>query len=191
MPEVLRVDIPAGATRPLVQPRAALDPATTAEVERRIATARAEAYAEGEQAGRAAARAEQSAVIAAVERAAGAVSAELEAQRSEATRASLVLVETVATAVLDATPPAEALALLARVEEAAAALDDDPIRVALSVDDHAALADAPLGDRRLELVADPRLQPGNARLEGSFGGVDLTRRALLAAALEVLGEGAA
>ena len=191
MPEVLRLDVPAGVSRPLVQPRAALDPATTAEVERQVAAARAQAYAEGERAGREAARAELATTVAAVERAAGAVRAELEAQRAEATRASLALAEAVATAVVDATPPAEALALLGRVEVAATALDDDPIRVALSAADHAALADAPLGDRRLELVADPRLQPGEARLEGSFGGADLTRGALLTAALEVLGEGAA
>ena len=198
MPEVLRLDIPAGATRCLVQPRAALDPATTAEVERQVAAARAQAYAEGERAGREAARAELAAAVAAVERAAGAVRTELEAQRAEATRASLALAEAVATAVVDATPPAEALALLARVEEAAAALDDDPIRVSLSAADHAALSaassdastEASIADRRLELVADPRLQPGQARLEGSFGGTDLTRRALLTAALEVLGEGA-
>ena len=194
MPEVLRLDIPAGATRCLVQPRAALDPATTAEVERQVAAARAAAYQEGERAGREAARAELATAVAAVERAAGAVRTELETQRAEATRASLTLAEAVATAVVDATPPAEALALLARVEEAAAALDDDPIRVSLSAADHAALSaassDASIGDRRLELVADPRLQPGQARLEGSFGGTDLTRRALLTAALEVLGEGA-
>lgn len=190
MPEVLRLDIPAGASRCLVQPRAALDPATTAEVERQVAAARAQAYAEGERAGREAARAEVATALAAVERAAGAVRTEIEAQRAEATRASLALAEAVATAVVDATPPAEALQLLARVEEAAAALDDDPIRVVLSPGDHAALSEAPLGDRRLELVADPRLQPGQARLEGSFGGAELTREALLAAALEVLAEGA-
>lgn len=190
MPEVLRLDVPAGVTRPLVQPRAALDPATTAEVERQVAAARAQAHAEGERAGREAARAELATAVAAVERAVGAVRTELEAQRAEATRASLALAEAVATAVVDATPPAEALALLARVEEAAAALDDDPIRVSLSAGDHAVLEGAPVDDRRLELVADPRLQPGQAQLEGSFGGADLTRRALLTAALEVLGEGA-
>ncbi|MFP4149502.1 MAG: hypothetical protein ACLFV0_08435, partial [Nitriliruptoraceae bacterium] len=51
MPEVLRLDIPAGERRPLLRPRAELDPATTAEVERRVAAARAEAYAEVERAG--------------------------------------------------------------------------------------------------------------------------------------------
>ena len=191
MPEVLRLDIPEGATRCLGQPRAALDPATTAEVERQVAAARQQAYREGERAGREAARSELASVVAAVEQAAGAVHADLAAQREEATRASLALAEAVATAVVGATPPTDALALLARVEEAAAALDDDPIRVLLSADDHAVLADTPVSDARLELVADPRLAPGQARLEGSFGGADLTRRALLAAALEVLGEGAA
>ena len=176
MPEVLRLDIPEGATRSLGKPRAALDPATTAEVERQVAAARAQAYREGERAGREAARAELAQVVAAVEQAADAVRADLAAQREEATRASLALAEAVATAVVGATPSPDALALLARVEEAAAALDDDPIRVVVSADDHAVLSEQPLGD---------------PRLEGSFGGADLTRRALLAAALEVLGEGAA
>lgn len=191
MPEVLRLDIPVGQRRPLLQPRAALDPATTAEVERQVAAARVTAYAEGERAGRQAAHAEVATAVAAVERACGAVRTELEAQRSEATRASLALAEAVAIAVVGATPPAEALALLARVEEAAAALDDDPITVTLHPDVHAALADAPVADRRLELTADPRVPAGQARLSGSFGGADLTRSCLLAAALEVLGEGAA
>ena len=186
MADVLHLDIPADAVRALVQPRAALDPATNAEVDRLVAAARAEAFAEGQRAG----RGEVAAAAAAVERACGAVRAELDAQRTEATRASLALAEAVATAVVGATPPADALELLAVVEEAAAGLDDDRLVVSLNPADHAALSAAPLGDRRLELAADPRVPAGQARVEGSFGGADLTRGRLLAAALEVLGEGA-
>lgn len=191
MPEVLRLDVPAGSRRPLVRPRAELDPATSAEVDRRVAAARAEAYAEGERAGQAAARAQLSALVAGVERAVGVVHEELVAQRTEATRASLVLAGTVASAVLDATPPVEALDLLARVEDAAEALDDDPIIVRLNPADHALLADVGMRDPRLELLADPCVPAGDARLAGRFGGAELTRERLLAAALEVLGEGAA
>jgi flagellar biosynthesis/type III secretory pathway protein FliH len=191
LPEVLRLDVPAGARRPLVRPRAELDPATYAEVERRVAAARAEAYAEGERAGQAAARTQLATLVAGVERAVGAVRDELVAQRTEATRASLTLAGTVAVAVLDATPPAEALELLARVEEAAEALDDDPILVRLNPADHEVLAGVSLSDPRLQLLADPSVGAGDARLAGRFGGAELTRERLLAAALEVLGEGAA
>lgn len=190
MPEVLRVDVPDGARRPLGRPRAELDPATTAEVERLVALAQAEAYAEGERAGQAAARAQIAGMVTSIEQAIIAVHEELLGQRAEATRASLELAGTVATAVLGQTPPAEALALLDRVEEAAAGLDDDPITVRLNPADHKALAEAAGGDDRLQLTADPAVRPGDARLVGRFGGADLTREALVAVALEVLGEGA-
>lgn len=190
MPEVLRLDVPAGSRRPLVRPRAALDPATDAEVDRRVAAARAEAYAEGERAGQAAARAQLATLVSGVERAVGSVRDELIAQRAEATRASLTLAGVVAAAVLDATPPAEALDLLARVEDAAEALDDDPIVVRLNPVDHEILAEVGLSDPRLQLMADPCVPAGDARLIGRFGGAELTRERLLAAALEVLGEGA-
>ncbi len=192
MPEVLRLDVPDGERRPLVRPRAELDPATTAEVERRVAAARTQAYAEGERAGHAAARAQLDVVAAAF----GRVRDELVAQRSEATRASLALAEAVAIAVLDATPPAEALEVLSRVAEAAEALDDDPIVVHLNPADHkiladGALADGALADPRLELTPDTSVAAGEARLAGRFGGADLTRQRLLEAAMELLGEGAA
>jgi flagellar biosynthesis/type III secretory pathway protein FliH len=186
LPEVLRLDVPEDARRPLIRPRAELDPATTAEVERRVASARAEAYAEGERAGHAAARAQLDVVAAAV----GRLREELVAQRAEATRASLALAEAVAIAVLDATPPTEALELLNRVAEAAEALDDDPIVVHLNPADHTVLAEAPLADRRLQLQADARVAAGEARLAGRYSGVELTRQALLAAAMDLLGEGA-
>lgn len=187
MPEVLRLDVPDGERRPLLRPRAELDPATTAEVERRVAAARNEAYAEGERAG----RAHVDKLAAAVTRAAGGVRDELVAQRAEATRASLALAEAVAIAVLDATPPAEALEVLNRVAEAAEVLDDDPIIVHLNPADHAALAEVAGTDPRLQLTADASVAAGEARLAGRFGGAEVTRQRLLAAAMELLGEGAA
>lgn len=191
MPEVLRLEIPTGAVRSLVQPRAVLDPATTAEVDRLVARARAEAFAEGEVAGRRAAGAEASAAVAAVRDACAGVRAELAAQRQEATRASLALAEAVATAVLDTSPPPAAAAVLDRVSAAAAGLDDDPLEVRLHPADHAALADHGGDDPRLRFAADPGLGRGEAQLRGAFGGADLTRRRLLEAALAVLGDGAA
>jgi len=186
LPEVLRLDVPDGERRPLLRPRAELDPATTAEVERRVAAARTQAYAEGERAGHAAARAQLDVVAAAFGRARD----ELVAQRSEATRASLALAEAVAIAVLDATPPAEALELLSRVAEAAEALDDDPIVVHLNPADHQILAEVAVADPRLQLTADTSIPAGEARLAGRHGGAELTRQRLRQAAMELLGEGA-
>lgn len=191
MPEVLRVQIDDTAPRPLASPAAVLDPATTAEVERRIEQARASAYAEGERAGREAAHAQVARAVDAVERAAGQVSRELAAQREQVTRASLALAQQLATAVLDATPPVEASDLLRRVEQAAAGLDDERLTVALHPDDHAALSDVMPADARLELVADRSVAAGEARLAGPFGGAELTRTRLLAAAVTLAEEAGA
>lgn len=186
MPEVLRLDIADGAVSQLGAPTPVLDPATAAVVEAAVARAQAAARREGEQAGRAAVDQAVAGVLAAVE----GVRAEVAAQRADALRASLELAERLATAVLDATPPPDALAVLDRVREAAAGLDEDHLEVRLHPDDHAMLADAGVADARLTLTADRSLQPGDARLVGAYGGAELTRQQLLAAATDVLAAGA-
>lgn len=187
MPEVLRLDV-TDTTAVLGAPAPVLDPATAAVVDQAAAEARRRGQREGEAAGRAAA----DRAVAGVVQAVAGLQAELAAQRGEATRASLEVAVRLAEAVLDATPPPDALALLDRVREAVAGLDDDHLEVRCHPDDHALLTGdgVVLDAQRCTLVADRSLKPGEARIVGTYGGAELTRQALLAAAIEVLAGGA-
>ncbi len=187
MPEVLHVDLD-DAPRPLLHgPDAVLDPATAAVVDDAVARARDEAFQEGQRAGREQARTELGRVAQTIEASVADLRAALDAQRDEATRASLELARVVAAAVLDATPPAEALAVFDQVQQAAAVLDDAPLTVRLHVEDHRVLADL-ASDERFELVAEPTIPRGEVRIEGASGGAELTRQALLDAALDAFGQ---
>lgn len=188
MPEVLRLEVSEDVGTPLGSPTPVLDPPTAKLVEQAAATARRQGRREGEKAGRAAADQAAKGVLDAVR----SIQAELAAQRAEALRASAELAQLLATAVLDATPPPDALAVLDRVREAVAGLDDDHLEVHLNRDDHAMLTadESVFAGQRLTLVADRALKPGEARIVGSFGGAELTRAALLAAAMDVFAAGA-
>ena len=176
MAELLRLTVDEGV-QTLVAPQAVLDPATAAVVERAADAAHARGYAEGIAAGRVAASASAAEVVAKLD----GLLAELLAQRAAAREADLALAVRLATDVLGATPPIDALALLDRVREAATVLDDDPLEVRLHPDDHAAIGNAPR-DPRLQLVADPAVGAGEAVLAGAWGGAALTRAAMLEAA---------
>ncbi len=189
MSDILRLDVDESDVRPLRTPAAVLDPATSAVVDQVVAAARAEAYAQGEAAGRAAAVAELGVVNEGIEASLQALHSALHEQRAETTAASLQLAEAVATAVLDRTPPAEATEIAARVREAISHLDPDELRVAVHPEDHALLAVDGL-PQGAEWIADPSLARGEARIAGPYGGAELTRAALLQAALSVLGEAA-
>ena len=162
----------------LAAPRAVLDPATTAVVERASDAAHARGYAEGIAAGRTAAAAAAAQIVARLDE----VLAELLAQRDAAREADLALAARLATDVLGATPPVDALALLDRIREAATVLDDDPLEVRLNPADLAAIGDAPR-DRRLQLLDDPAVAAGEAVLAGAWGGAEMTRAAMLEAAM--------
>ncbi len=188
MPEVLRLEISEDVGAPLGSPTPVLDPPTARLVEQAAADARRQGRREGERTGRAAAEQAAKGLLDAVR----SIQAELADQRAEAVRATAELAQLLATAVLDATPPPDALALLDRVRDTIAALDDDHLEVRLSRDDHAMLTadESVFAGQRLTLVPDRTLTPGEARIVGTFGGAELTRAALLAAAMDVLAGGA-
>lgn len=190
MPEVLRLDVAADAVRSLTGPTPVLDPTTAAVVEQAVAEAQRRAYAEGEAAGRRAAVDEATSaatrIVTALGGAIDQLMAELAGQREAATTASLQLARVVAAAVVGATPPPEALALSDRIHDAVRLLDDDPLQVRVNPADAAAL-EGLLSEPRLALVADASVAAGDARVVGQHGGAELTRAALLDAALEVLG----
>ena len=191
MAEVLEVDVDAGASRALGVDELALDPATTRMLEQAVADAHERGRREGEQQGRAAVSEQLAQLGAAVRADVEALRADLAAQREEATRASLELARAAATAVLDATPPDDALALLDRVAAAIELLDDDPLRVSLHPEDHATVTEAVGEIDGVELVADRRMRRGEASVTGPSAGAEVTRQALLTAALDALGEAAA
>ena len=177
MAELLHLEIDE-SVRTLAAPKAVLDPATAAVVERASDAAHARGYTEGIAAGRSAAAVAAAQVVAKLDEMLG----ELLAQRDAAREADLALAARLATDVLGATPPIDAIALLDRVREAATVLDDDPLEVRLNPADLAAIGDAPR-DRRLHLLADPAVAPGETVLAGAWGGAELTRAAMLEAAM--------
>lgn len=184
MSDILRLPV-ATAPRRLRSPEAVLDPTTAAVVDQAVAVARDDAYVRGCADGRATAQAELDQLRSSIEVAAAALREELDAQREEAVVASVELARTLANMVLERTPPDDASHVLSRVQTALALLDADEIEVALHPQDHAVLADeaAPPGVR---WVADASLAPGDARMRTPFGGAELTRAALLDAAVAVL-----
>jgi flagellar biosynthesis/type III secretory pathway protein FliH len=189
LPEVLRVPLDDGAPRVLVGPRAVLDPATAAVLDRALAEATATAYREGEAAGRLAAVEDARAAAARLHEALGRILAQLDEGRREASRASLELAHLAATAVLDRTPPDDATQVLERVRAALDVLDEEPVQALVNPADAPGLAAG--ADRRIEVVPDPTVAQGDVRLQGRTCGAELTRAAMVEAALEVLGEGAA
>lgn len=178
------------APRRLGVPDAVFDPATTAAIEQRLAAARAESYAEGEAAGRAATRSEVEQLRDFVAAAASAATDELRAQRDQATAIHLDLARRVAEAVLDRCLAPEAEELLERVRAAIARLDGDDLQVRVHPDHHAQLLEHAAG-QGFTWVADRTLAVGDARIDGETCGVDLRRGALVEAALELLCEGSA
>jgi flagellar assembly protein FliH len=187
LPDVLRTHVAGAEVHRLRLPRPVLDPATSVVLDEAVERARAEAFEEGRAAGRAENSADLGRAATAVTGAVDALRAELATTRTEATRASLELARRIAVAVVDGTPPPEATEVLARVRDAIALLDDAPMRVQLSPGDADRLEGARL-DGGVELIADPTLRPGEARIAGPCSGADLTRSALLDAAIELLGD---
>jgi flagellar biosynthesis/type III secretory pathway protein FliH len=181
LPEVLRIEVADGVRR-LGAPDPVLDPAMASVVAAAAADAEARGYREGERAGRGAAEAAAQRGAAAIAGAVQAVHEEIRSQREAACRATLEVAERLAREVVGRTPPDDAMVVLDRVRQVIAALDDDRLEIRVHPDDEAALA-GHLDDARLQLVADSSVAPGDARVLGAWGGAELTREALLAAAL--------
>jgi flagellar biosynthesis/type III secretory pathway protein FliH len=187
LPEILHLTVDDDRVHTLRGPVAVLDAATNDVLETAVAEAAARAHREGEAAGRAAA------VDAADRAAAGIIGAlqellgEVRSQVRTATQLNLDFAAEVATAVLERTPPDEALTVIDRVRRAVDALDELTLQVRLHPDDAAALTTA--ATEGLELVADPTVDRGDARVVGANGGAELTRLAMVAAAVTVLAAG--
>lgn len=188
MPDVLRLDVDGAARHTLPGPVATFDPATAAVVEAAVAEAADAAYREGEAAGLAVGQQHARTALAGLEAALAAVQAELVAQRELMTRHHLDVADALASAVLGATPPTEARTLLDIVAATIAALDAPALTVRVHAADHELIAGADL-PAHVTVDVDPGIARGEARIVGADGGAELTRRALLDAALEALQAG--
>lgn len=185
MAEVLHATGDTMDVRSLAAPAAIVDPATARLIDATVAEATARAHQDGEAAGRQAAMQEVAQAVAAVRDGLDRVTAELTAQRELALTADLELVSAVAEAVLERTPPDDAMDVLDRIREAVDLLDADAIQVRVNPQDHAVLTEH-TDDARLQLVADPAVERGEATIGTPVAGAQLTRRALLDAALRVI-----
>lgn len=183
MPEVLRAAVVGGST--LVAPAPVWDPVTAAAIDAEREAAERRGYERGVADGRTEAAAALARTAAALTAALDGLHAELVDQRRTAIAADLELVRTTVEAVLDEAPPTSALALLGRITEAAAMLDDPVLEVRLHPEDLAVLDGADL-DPRLQLVPDAAVALGEATVAGTWGRADLRRARLREVALAQL-----
>lgn len=166
----------------LGEPPAALDTVARTAVDRASSTS----YRRGLADGREAALAE---AVTSGEQAASALAAALDDIREELARlravavtADVELAMAMAAVVLGREAGPDVETLCQRVLDAAARLDDQALVVRAHPDERAAMARVcEAADERLEVVADERCQPGEARVVGDFGRAALTRDDALAA----------
>ena len=82
--------------------------------------------------------------------------------------------------------PTDGTALANRIQQAIASLDDERIVIGVNSEDWALVADSIQLPANVTLDRDPSLQPGEARVRGTWSSIDMTRQAALAIAREVL-----
>jgi flagellar biosynthesis/type III secretory pathway protein FliH len=182
-----RLTAPPIATRAisLEAPPAALDETTRRAVEAAVSDAYARGLAEGRSEGRAEAARDHERAIGAITAAARDAAAALQAVRGEQAEALVDLAAAIAEAVIGRQPHDGGRALLARVRDALAGMDDGPLTVHASPQDIEVIA-AGLRGVDVEVLPDPALQPGEARVAGPWARAELTHAAAWDAIREVL-----
>lgn len=175
-----------------VQPRllAAPPPASDAFVRAQVAEAAAAAYADGRRDGERDARAELGAAVVRVEAAFAAVRAEIAALRAGRAEADVALAAAIGEAVLGREPHDGGKALLARLGQVLAELDDAPLVVRVHPGDAEVVAAAVAREGAVAVEVDTALAPGEARVDGRFASAALTRDAAWEAVRAVLDAGA-
>lgn len=160
--------------RPLSAPDPALDAFTRARVEEAAADAYERGRRDGAEMARAAAVAAAERVAAAVDTARDAAVAELRRLRAAETRTDVELATAIAAVVLGREPHDGGQALLARLGEALAALDDAPLVIRVHPEDAELVRAGTRGDQ-VTVDADPSLGLGEARITGPWSRAELTR----------------
>jgi flagellar biosynthesis/type III secretory pathway protein FliH len=182
-----RLTAPPPATRAisLEAPPAALDETTRRAVDAAVSDAYARGVAEGRSEGRAEAARDHERAVEAITAAAREAAAALQAVRGEQAETLVDLAAAIAEAVIGREPHDGGRALLARVRGALAATDDGPLTVHASPQDIEVIA-AGLAAVEVQVLPDPALQPGEARVAGPWAHAELTHAAAWAAIREVL-----
>lgn len=147
-------------------------------------------YRQGYDAGRARGEAE---IRASADQVAGALQAAVENVRTEIAEAGRLSSRQLLTAALDLIErlagelTIDADILCGRIEEALAELDGAPLQVRVASADAAHVRAGLSSDPRVEVVDDPALEAGEARITGEWCEADLRREAVLGVLREALG----
>lgn len=191
MPDVLRESHSAPVPHRLSSPIVRIDPITQRHLDECVAVAERDAFARGEEAGRKsaerAAERAASAIVGALDR----WTDEVRDQRRAATARNLELVERVSRAVIGQSPPASATVVVDRLRDTVDQLRTDALTVRVHPDDADAVTAVFASQAMttsLQVVADARLAPGDAVVDGGHCGADLTRDTLLRIAVDLLAE---
>jgi flagellar biosynthesis/type III secretory pathway protein FliH len=147
--------------------------------------ARTDGYGAGWQDGRDQGRLEVEALAARLEAAVRDAAAEVRAAHHDAVHTTVDIALAVAEFVVGRTPH-DTSVVASRITEAVEALDDEEIFVLVAPADFAALHEALDLPPGITLERDDHLQPGEARVRGTWSVVEMTHRAALAVAKEAL-----
>ena len=123
------------------------------------------------------AMADQSQLTALVERSLAVAVAHLQAVCEQDAHRITALALEIARAVVGREPHDGGIALVARVREALATVDDRPLHLGVAPEDVPALTQALADVDGLTVAPDPTLTPGEGRLHGRWAEADLTRGA--------------
>jgi flagellar biosynthesis/type III secretory pathway protein FliH len=151
-----------------------------------LAQAEAAAYQRGISEGAAAARADMAAIATRFEAAIRGAMSQAAQLRSEVITESIEAGLAVAEYVTGLPRATDAAALSARIHEAISSLDDERLVIGVNPADWSLVADTIQLPGNVTLESDASLQPGEARVRGTWSSIDMTRRAALAIAREVL-----
>ena len=151
-----------------------------------LAELEAAAYQRGLRDGASAARADMAAVTARFESAIHGALAEAIQLRAEVITEAIEAGLTVAEYATGLPRPTDPAALRDRILEAIATLDDEQVTVGVNPEDWSLVAESIQLPPNVSLDRDPSLQPGEARVRGTWSSIDMTREAALAIAREVL-----
>ncbi|MCP3977327.1 MAG: hypothetical protein GY720_22790 [bacterium] len=156
------------------------------EVAEIIRSAEAAAYQRGRHDGAATARSEMATTAQRIESALRTAAVEAHNMRAAVVTEALEAALTVAEYVMGVRPVADPTALANRIQEAIAGLDDEAIVVSVHPGDWDAVSAIVQLPLHISIDRDPTLQPGEARLRGTWSSIDMTRQAAMAIAREVL-----
>ncbi len=156
------------------------------EVTQIIERAEAAAYQQGRQDGAAAARADMAATAQRIESGLHTAAVEADRMRTAVVTEALEAGLAVAEYVMGVRPVTDPAALAERIQEAIAGLDDETIVVGVNPDDWDAVSAIVALPLHISIDRDPTLQPGEARLRGTWSSIDVTRKAAMAIAREAL-----